>query len=53
MYVQINIIVYICLAIIWLKALTVGSEFRLDYWFKYRKKYTDWYNNREQFNPEK
>ena len=32
-----------------LKALFVGSEFNLFYWFKDGRQYTDWYWNRPSY----
>lgn len=31
------------------KALTVGSDFSIPMWLKYRKVYTEWYDNRPKF----
>ena len=35
------------------KAIAIGSEFDFILWFKYKKKYTNWYNNREKFDSTK
>lgn len=44
-------IIYICLALIALKSLTIGSEFSFYKWFKYKSHYTYWYFNRSEYNP--
>ena len=40
-------------AIVALKAVSIGSEFSVYFWFKYGKNYTKWYFNREQFDSNK
>lgn len=42
----------IVLLLIWLKSVTVGSDFNFYYWYKYGGKYIKWYFNRPQFDPE-
>jgi len=43
-------IIFWALAIfIALKSISVGNEFNLYYWIKYKKKYIDWYFGRETF----
>ncbi len=42
-----NIIVLIT----FFKAIIVGSDFIFLIWIKYRKIYTNWYFNREEFKP--
>ncbi len=44
-------LIRICISFVAFKAIIIGSEFSFYYWFKYGKKYTNWYNNRKQFNP--
>lgn len=41
----------LCLVVIWLKAIFIGSEFDFRLWWKYGKHYTRWYNNRPGFVP--
>ena len=42
-------IIYWVLIIIVFKNITVGCEFNLYYWSKYKKKYTWWYFGQETF----
>lgn len=37
--------------VVFIKAMTIGSEFSFYHWFKYRKRYSKWYFNRESFDP--
>lgn len=37
--------------IVFMKSIIIGSEFNFLNWIKFRKKYTNWYFNREQFKP--
>lgn len=46
-----EIILFVGFGLVYLKAITIGSEFNFYYWFKYKKEYTDWYFNRDEFNP--
>jgi hypothetical protein len=39
-----------CAALIALKAVIIGSDFNFIKWIKYRKKYTNWYFNRQEFH---
>ena len=40
-------------ALVALKAIIIGSDFNFFYWFKYKRNYWDWYNNREEFKPKR
>jgi hypothetical protein len=42
-------LITICFVIVWLKAITIGSDFNFILWIKYGKLYTNWYNNRPTF----
>ncbi len=44
-------ILLIGVSILAFKAITIGSEFNFYYWFKYGRRYWDWYNKREEFKP--
>lgn len=43
------IISFSVLYLIFLKSVTIGSEFNFWYWIKYGKKYMEWYSNKETF----
>ena len=34
------------LILIWLKSITIGSEFDFTLWFRYKKHYSHWYFNK-------
>jgi hypothetical protein len=36
-------IFFVCFLLVWLKSITVGSEFNFIFWFRFRKFYTHWY----------
>jgi hypothetical protein len=37
------IVVIVMLTIIYLKSMTIGSEFNFILWFRFRKHYSNWY----------
>lgn len=41
-------ILIVLLVVVAVKSLTIGSEFNFYYWYKYGKKYTDWYFNNDR-----
>ena len=43
-------IMLIILSLVCIKSFTVGSDFSFHLWFKYGKRYTTWYFNREEFS---
>jgi hypothetical protein len=42
-------VIRLLMFLIVLKSITIGSDFNFILWFKYKKQYTDWYNNRPKF----
>jgi hypothetical protein len=51
MHLLIYQLVFSSMSLLVLKALFIGSDFSFVNWYKYGKKYTDWYFNREEFKP--
>lgn len=51
MYKTGQIIMIVLSVLVVLKSVSVGSDFNFKNWIKYKKKYTNWYFNREEFTP--
>ncbi len=49
MVTYLNILYVFLLSLLVFKCLTVGSDFSIITWFKFRKEYENWYFNRETF----
>lgn len=43
------LILQILICLMWLKSMTIGSDFNFGYWFKYKKIYSKWYFSRPTF----
>lgn len=46
-------LVYVFIWFIAAKAICLGSDFSFINWIRYGKKYTSWYWNRPEFDPDK
>jgi len=42
-------IAHIVICAVALKAMLIGSDFNFYYWWKYGRKYLNWYDNRPKF----
>ena len=49
---MLNIILFVLLGLVWLKAIIIGSDFSFFNWIKYGKLYTNWYSDRPTFKDE-
>ena len=46
-----QILVYVLLATVALKAIIIGSDFSFSKWFKYGSDYLSWYRSRAEYQP--
>jgi len=51
MSIEVNTILLICLVVVFLKSIIIGSEFDFTMWFRDGSSYLDWYRSRPKYQP--
>jgi len=51
MSIEVNTILLICLVVVFLKSIIIGSEFDFSMWFRDGSSYLEWYRSRPKYQP--
>jgi hypothetical protein len=51
MFIEVHIVVLICLVIVFLKSIIIGSSFEFIMWFRDGSNYLEWYRSRPKYQP--
>ena len=51
MFIEVHIVVFICMALVFLKSIIIGSSFDFTMWFRDGSDYLEWYRSRPKYQP--